>query len=127
MAWSDPGQAPASWQLPADEAVDLVEEFLNGQPPALVVCESFIPRPGAKTWQPDAIETIGVLRHLCRWHRHRFELQAPADAKRFSTDAKLKRLGWYQPTEGGHANDAIRHLLLALVKHNGIDLGVLLD
>lgn len=109
---------PATWQLPVEDAVDMCEEYLTLQPRTLVVCESFIPRPGAKTWQPDAVETIGVLRTLCRWHGHVFELQSPADAKRFSTDAKLKKVGWYKSTRGGHVNDALRHMLLGAVRHN---------
>jgi len=121
--WLSPGPQPATYQLAVNDAVDLCENLLNNQPTTLVVCESFIPRPGAKSWQPDAIETLGVLRHVARWHGHKFELQSPADAKRFSTDTKLRNLGWYRTTTGGHINDALRHLLLALVRHQAIDLG----
>jgi len=121
--WLSPGPKPATYQLPVNDTVDLCADLLQGQPSTLVVCESFVPRPGAKSWQPDAIETLGVLRHLARWNGHKFELQSPADAKRFSTDAKLRKLEWYQTTVGGHINDALRHLLLALVRHQQIDLG----
>ncbi len=41
-------------------------------------------------------------------------LQTPATGKGFGTDAKLKHLGWYNPTQGGHSNDAARHLLTYL-------------
>jgi hypothetical protein len=117
------GPKPATYQLPVNDAVDLCLGLLQGQPATLVVCETFVPRPGAKSWQPDAIETLGFLRHTARQQRHKFELQSPADAKRFSTDVKLRKLDWYKTTEGGHINDALRHLLLALVRHDEIDLG----
>jgi hypothetical protein len=87
----------------------------------LVVCESFIPRPGVRTWQPDALEMIGALRFVARRAGVAFETQSPAEAKRFSTNDKLKLLGWRSPTRGGHADDAARHLLLAAVRHGLID------
>lgn len=87
-----------------------------GPPPALVVCESFIINATThkKSPQPYSMELIGVLRYLCEYHEVPFKLQTPADAKRFSTDDKLKRLGWWVPGQD-HADDALRHLLLALV------------
>src|SRR3972149_10525216 len=108
--WLPPGPNPATYQLAVNDAVDWCADLLHSQHLTLVVCESFVPRPGAKSWQPDAIETVGALRHLARWGLHKFELQSPADAKRFSTDSKLRKLDWYTPTVGGHINDALRHL-----------------
>jgi len=108
-------------EFPAMKSVKMAEQYL-GTNLDFVVCESFIPRPGAGTWQPDALEVIGALRYLCWRCEVPFELQSPADAKRFSTDEKLKKLGWYTPTPDGHANDAQRHLLLGLVRHQEIDL-----
>jgi hypothetical protein len=95
--------------------------WVENERPDLVVCESFIPFRGAKTWQPDALEIIGALRFICARHEWTFELQSPANAKKFSTDRKLKKLGWYRATKGGHANDAKRHLLLALARHRLIN------
>ncbi len=123
---SNPPGKPATWEVAPMAAVDLVESMLD-DPDTLVVCESFIPRPGVRTWQPDALEIIGALRYLCFKYQRDFELQSPGDAKKFSTDVKLKRLQWYHSTNGGHSNDAQRHLLLALVRHDAIDLGGLLD
>jgi hypothetical protein len=115
--------SPQTWERTAMEATRQCDALLDGFIEVLVVCESFIPRPGAGTFQPDAMYTIGALRYLAEKYGHGFELQSPADAKRFSTDAKLKSLGWYVPTPDGHANDALRHLLLAMVRHGKIDLG----
>ena len=96
-----------------------IEDLLPGID--LVVCESFVPRPGIRTWQPEALETIGALRYICARSRTPFELQAPADAKRFSTNGKLQFLGWRNSSPGGHADDAARHLLLAAVQHGVVD------
>lgn len=114
---------PATWEYSALEAVRFLDDFLGmaGSTKAIVVCESFVPRPGTRTWQPDALEVIGALRYLSEKHSHVFELQSPAQAKAFSTDDKLKRIGWYTPTKGGHANDAVRHMLLAVVRHGEFD------
>lgn len=121
--------APAvqSKQLPAMEAVEFIEGRLNEWSNFIVVCESFVPRPGVRTWQPDALEVIGAIRYACYKYGHPFELQTPAQAKQFATDAKLRKIGWHRSTEGGHENDARRHLLLGMVRHNAIDLEPFLD
>ena len=106
-------------EMPPYEALSFVDEALSLRTER-VFCESFIPRPGIRTNQPEALEGIGALRYICAGHDIPFELQSPADAKRFSTNDKLKRLGWYKPTRGGHANDALRHLLLGAVRHGMI-------
>lgn len=53
------------------------------------------------------------------------EEQKPVDAKNFCTDEKLRRIGWYKPGKD-HARDAMRHLLLAAVRHNAVDLAALI-
>ena len=113
-------------ELSPYDAVAFIDELLTQRDVAYVACESFVPRPGIRSWQPDAIETIGALRYLCHRTNTPFELQSPADAKRFSTNAKLERLGWRHPTRGGHADDALRHLLLLATRHRLIDAGTLL-
>lgn len=98
--------APALWEMKRFET----EEFVAFMNPDVVVVESFVPRPGVRTWQPDAIEIIGTLRYL--FHHRTFVEQTPADAKKFATNDKLKKLGWYDTTKGGHKADAARHMLL---------------
>ena len=80
-----------------------------------IVCESFIPRPGALTHQPDASYIIGYLKMWAHRKGMSFKLQSPAQAKSFSTNAKLKAAGLY-PIGMGHAQDAARHLLVYLVQ-----------
>lgn len=88
-----------------------------------VVCEDFRLSPASlKTgsdWQwPCA--SMGVLRYWCEKAGVPFSKQSPAEAKTFATDAKLKALGWYTPTPGGHTNDALRHLLVYLVNQRQV-------
>lgn len=89
--------------------------------PLYVTCERFL--ISAKTAQnsqaPWSLEEIGVLKHLCRENNYdpaSIVLQAPADAKSMFPNPALKRLGTWHVGGGGHANDAIRHALLRLVK-----------
>lgn len=81
-----------------------------------VFVEDFIITTGTvkKTQQVDPWRLVGYLEGWAHVNRVPLTLQAPATAKNFSTDAKLKYLGWHRPTPGGHQNDACRHLLLGL-------------
>ncbi len=101
--------------------------FAEDLRPDVIVCESFIPRPGAHTWQPDALYTIGALRYVANKIDAEFVLQSPADAKRFSTNDKLKRIGWYASSKGGHQNDALRHLLLLAIKRGWVPTEAVID
>lgn len=78
-----------------------------------VVGEKFVitGRTATLTAQYDALYINGTVDYLAEKLGFPFELQTPREAKAFATDTKLKALGWYKPTKGGHANDATRHLL----------------
>lgn len=98
------------------EALDYVEQSTRGLD--MIVIESWrvTPQTSRKTQQLDAPFTIGAL----LWISHRtgvpVRMQQPGQAKSFSTDDKLHAIGWWRGTPGGHANDAVRHGLLALVE-----------
>lgn len=80
----------------------------------LIVSESFIitVQTAKNTQAPWSLELIGVLRFLSRrFTEQDIVLQSPSTAKRFSSDERLKQMGWHVPGKG-HANDAARHLLL---------------
>ena len=99
------------------------------QAPSAIVCEDFIytTETAKKTRQTWSTESIGVLRLICLLRGIPFVLQTPVSAKKFSTDDKLKAMGWYFPSKGGHQNDAARHLLLHEVKEGNIDASKLLS
>ena len=98
---------------------------LDNAPVEAVVCESFIitnatlTKSRGENW---SLESIGALRFLCTQHEVPFVLQTPARAKSFSTDEKLKRIGWHTAGKG-HATDASRHLLLYAVSNGLLELG----
>lgn len=97
--------------------------------PDLIVYERFqiTPKTASKTTQGSgtAIELIGVLRYFAYVGGFKLEEQRPSDAMNFASDDKLRRIGWYKPGRD-HARDAMRHLLLAAVRHNQVDLTQLL-
>jgi len=89
-------------------------EIVRGGP---VVCEDYIINAGtaSKSQQTDPLRIAGYLEGTCYASGTAFILQTPAQAKRFASDDKLKHLGWWNPTTGGHANDAARHLLTYMI------------
>lgn len=93
-----------------------------------VYCERFVIGSNTHTkvkgdcyW---SIETIGLLRHVCRVTGHHFELQSQSDAKANWSDKRLQRAGWWiegdkaAGIKGTHARDAAKHMLLALSRHH---------
>lgn len=91
----------------------------------LVVAERFTinQRTVRNTQAPWSLEVIGAVRYVTGLQPFPvpFELQSPADAKTFATDAKLRERGWWTPGKP-HANDAARHALLAIARHSPGDL-----
>jgi hypothetical protein len=93
---------------------DAILEF--GRRPT-VFCEDFIitTATAKKSRQTEPLDGIGTIKFLAGKYGLELTMQPPAKAKSFATDDKLKRLDWYTPTKGGHANDAARHLMVGLV------------
>lgn len=84
--------------------------------PGILVCEDFVPRGQALTWQPASLHIIGYLMGEADFYGWEFRLQTPAQAKGFATNEKLKRAAWWVPGQD-HARDALRHLLTYLCVH----------
>lgn len=143
MTWSfmgmDPGKmtgcatfvptmetVPQAWEAPQDTFVDWAYDCLTAVPPSIILMERYtvtaetLRKSRGDNW---SLEQIGVVRHLCRRHGHTFELQSPSDAKKLASNQRLRQLGWYVPGKG-HANDALRHLLLGLARHGQLPDGV---
>lgn len=114
-------QMPKPWE---EWLAKLERDVFAEHPPQLVVVERFTITANTlqKAREPDALYIIGALKLLAHKYGIDFELQSPGDAKRFCTDARLKKAGWWKSTPGGHANDAARHLFLALAKRGLIDV-----
>lgn len=110
-----------SAELDFDGALRVCAGWLSqrADDPVLVVCERYdtgdrrgAAHRGTVHWP---LETVGVLRWLCSGRPgHDFEVQGRAEAKGFVRTEHLKALGLHRVTAGGHADDAMRHLLRAM-------------
>jgi hypothetical protein len=70
------------------------------------------------TW---SLEVIGVAKYLALKHTGAPAImQQQSEAKTFSTNDRLRAIGWYAPGLR-NANDAAKHLLRYLVKHGWWD------
>ena len=103
-----------------------------GRTGSVLVVESYVISGGtaAKTQAPWSLELIGAARMISIIWKFRFELQTPALAKSVASDHVLRTLdkrsqGWWTPTEGGHANDAIRHAATWLLRNNLLPVDVM--
>lgn len=70
---------------------------------------------GRKTRQPAALELGQQVRELCALRGAWCQLHDAATSKVYD-DALLRRLGGFHATRDGHANDATRLVLLALLR-----------
>ena len=87
----------------------------------LVACERFVinAQTARNSQAPYSLEQIGILKHLCRENGYPVEnikLQAPVDAKNMFPNPTLKKLELWHKGGDGHANDALRHALLGMVR-----------
>lgn len=84
-----------------------------------IIVEKFTINPTThkKSRQDEPLMIIGFVDGLTYLHRIPLTYFTPAKAKSFATDDKLKAVGWFRPTRGGHANDAARHLLTFIVQN----------
>jgi len=90
----------------------------------LVVCEDYTitSRTVKSSRQVDALRIIGWLDLRLHARGIPFVLQKNT-AKTFTSDDKLKALGWYRGSPG-HTDDACRHLFKYLAQHHQTDPAV---
>lgn len=102
-----------------DQAYDELKAVLNCETSLVVFAEKFtISGRTTKTKvQYDSLYLLGFIEGLCHVQGIDYWELTPAESKGFATDAKLRRLGWYDRTPDGHANDAARLILTGVVKH----------
>lgn len=130
ISWDSDSNSPdpvLEWsaEVDPDSFADEVEKCLrynsNDSGQFYVACESFTinAQTAKKSQAPWSLENIGVLKHLCRragYPVEKIAFQAPANAKNMFPNPTLKLLETWHRGGEGHANDAIRHALLRLVK-----------
>jgi hypothetical protein len=127
MSWNGSDPVPnviLSKEVQPEEFALVIETVLNSlrnEDNFTVVCERFTinAQTVRNSQAPYSLEQIGVLKHLCRTNMYdpeKIVLQSPADAKNMFPNPVLKKLGTWHVGGEGHANDAMRHALLRLVK-----------
>lgn len=110
-------EAISAGQSKADDWEDWA--YANVAEGHVMVVEKFVvtARTAQLSPQPRPIEVIGTMKFICRLRGATYDgSQSPSAAKRFATDVQLKKVGLWKPGQD-HARDALRHLLLAIVKH----------
>jgi hypothetical protein len=128
--WSDHRMFFNSIELTPVSAATYVQRNLEEMSGWLVVVERFTPDQRVRTFQPDALEAIGMIKFIVKTSNrlnHIFILQGRAEAKKVAGTKDLKKLGWYKQTKDGHANDAALHILLALLTYYPQDYIALMD
>jgi len=137
MSWNGSDLVPNvlfSKEVQPEEFALVIETMLATQRQEddfTVVCERFTinAQTVRNSQAPYSLEQIGVLKHLCRINMYdpeKIVFQSPADAKNMFPNPVLKKLGTWHVGGEGHANDAMRHALLALVRQKWIPR-ILLD
>ena len=98
---------------PAATAIDEIASAEKVQ----IVIEQFIPRPNVK-FVPDSLHIIGCVLWIADAKKlPPVVFQTPTEAKRACDDKKIRSLGIWNSKNGGHANDAIRHIWLYLYRN----------
>lgn len=126
LSWEPENDPTVLYSLEAQpetypDEIEVALQHMNQFEPFHVCCESFTinAQTVRNSQAPYSLEQIGVLKHLCRragYDPSQIAFQAPVNAKNMFPNPALKTLGaWHRGGEG-HANDAIRHGLLRLVK-----------
>lgn len=115
-----------SLEAPWPEACSWVSEQFRAQGGDIdVVVETFRITPATAKHSAGsantAIEVIGMVKLLVAQYRvladpDALPLQTPADAHAFTDSAKLRELGWWHRGGKGHANMALRHAALRLLR-----------
>lgn len=105
-----------------------IDGMLAGWEPEIIVYETYTitQRTAQLSQQHEALMLIGMIRYCAtRYPGAKVYPQSPAQAKSFSSDSKLKAVGYWNKTPGGHANDAARHLLRFQAAHGLLDAATL--
>ena len=112
-AWFGEEGGFASGELDFMAIGDLIETY-GRRPDVQLVTERFVIGPTTGK-RPDAnwsLEVIGIARRTALKVGRPLVFQAPANAKSFAVNDRLKAMGWWHVGGKGHANDAARHLMI---------------
>jgi hypothetical protein len=100
---------------------NILKDFTEDYSALTVVCEKFTinAQTVRNSQAPYSLEQIGALKQILQdfgIDRDSIVWQMPVDAKKMFPNETLKTLEIWHKGGEGHANDALRHALLRLVK-----------
>ena len=97
-----------------DNICDLIEH-----PETHVVIEDFkiTVETGKLSDAPWSLNLIGVVQYLCYLNGKVLDFQMPSE-KPFADNDKLRAVNFWHVGGEGHANDALRHAMIWIVKNN---------
>lgn len=114
-----------SYEIPMEEINSWLQENLEEQSYDIdaVVIEDFKITAGTgKLGSPDwSLRIIGAVEYICNQYGIPLTKQFPSNAKSFSSNEKLRAVDMWHKGGAGHANDALRHAMLYMVKHGWRD------
>lgn len=70
----------------------------------------------------DTLDVIGGVRWLAHHYDATVVTQTPGEVKPLVTDPRLRGLGYFRGSPGGHMNDAMRHLVYRLARLKDLEL-----
>lgn len=126
--FSSRGEEPElleSHEFLRDDLERWLEDVLDSEEDVEVVAERYIMGDKDSQW---SLKYLGVISYLSRkagWGEP--TIQTPADAKNFAPNDRIRALGYWHRGGAGHANDAIRHGVLYMVRKQLISAKSLLD
>jgi len=109
------------YEIPHADVGFMLERIIEQYHPD-VVCESFTITANtvSNSQAPWSLKQLGVAEYLAAKYHCPYAEQMPVTAKKFATNERLKALDLYVRGHG-HATDAMRHLVIYLVRHGWWD------
>jgi hypothetical protein len=109
------------YEIPHADVGFLIEPIIERCRPD-VVCEAFIITANtvSNSQAPWSLKQLGVAEYLAAKYHCPYSEQLPVTAKKFATNDRLKNLGWYVVGHP-HTTDALRHVLIHLVRQGWWD------
>lgn len=113
-------------EVSIEEIWELIGDVLDDPdrtlPDVLVIEDFKITTGTGKLGSPDwSLRIIGAVEYLGFKNSIPVVKQYPSNAKAFSTNDKLRAVDMWHKGGAGHANDALRHAMLYMVKHGWRD------
>ena len=125
MAWYSAGKFYCT-EVPYEKAGRFLEETIHtylAEGDVVLICEKFFYTAATmkKSRGDWSMKLIGFIEQMGFKYDCPVFMQSPAEAKNLMTDSRLKVLGWFNASKGGHQNDAARHLARHLLKEKVLD------